>query len=47
MFTIKATWNRIKRYTPVVTKVEDWIGEETRLGVAIAIGSQDESSYSC
>jgi len=34
---------RIKRYTPAVTKVEEWTKEETGVGAAIAAGSQAEN----
>lgn len=34
--------NRINRYTPAVTKVEEWTKEETGVGAAIAAGSQEE-----
>jgi hypothetical protein len=34
---------RIRRYTPAVTKVEEWTNEETGVGAAIAAGSQAEN----
>lgn len=34
--------NRIKRYTPAVTRVEEWTKAETGVGAAIAAGSQAE-----
>ena len=33
---------RISKKTPAVTKVEEWTREETGVGAAIAIGSQEE-----
>ena len=33
---------RINRYTPAVTRVEEWTSEETGVGAAIAAGSQAE-----
>lgn len=45
-FLIAEEWNngasRIKRYTPAVTKVEEWTKAETGVGAAMAAGSQDE-----
>jgi len=38
----KILLKRIKRYTPAVTRVEEWTKEETGVGAAIASGSQEE-----
>lgn len=35
-------WNRIIKYNPAVTKVEEWTNEETGVGAAIAAGNQTE-----
>jgi hypothetical protein len=34
--------NRNSKYTPAVTKVEEWTKEDTGVGAAIAAGSQAE-----
>lgn len=34
--------NRISKYTPAVTRVEEWTKEETGVGAAIAAGNQEE-----
>lgn len=34
--------NRISKYTPAVTRVEEWTKADTGVGAAIAAGSQDE-----
>lgn len=34
--------SRIRRYTPAVTRVEEWTKAETGVGAAIAAGSQAE-----
>ena len=34
--------NRISRYTPAVTRVEEWTRALTGVGAAMADGSQDE-----
>lgn len=39
---INRTLNRDIRYTPAVTKVEEWTRDETGVGAAIAAGSQAE-----
>ena len=45
---IVATWfsnkneNRIRRYTPAVTNVEEWTRAETGVGAAMAAGSHAE-----
>lgn len=36
------TLNRINKYTPAVTKVEEWTSAETGVGAAIAAGNQEE-----
>jgi len=40
-FNIKIL-KRINKYTPAVTKVEEWTKAETGVGAAIAAGNQDE-----
>lgn len=35
--------NRIKRYTPAVTSVEEWTSADTGVGAAMAAGSQAEN----
>lgn len=34
---------RVSKYTPAVTKVEEWTRAETGVGAAIAAGSQAEN----
>lgn len=34
--------NRINKYTPAVTKVEEWTNDDTGVGAAMAAGSQEE-----
>lgn len=42
LILFKAGWNRINKYTPAVTKVEEWTKALTGVGAAIAAGSQAE-----
>jgi hypothetical protein len=39
----KAGLKRINKYTPAVTKVEEWTEAETGVGAAIAAGNQEEN----
>jgi hypothetical protein len=36
------TLNRINKYTPAVTKVEEWTNADTGVGAAMAAGNQAE-----
>jgi hypothetical protein len=36
-------WNRIIKYTPAVTRVDEWTKADTGVGAAIAAGSQAEN----
>jgi len=38
--------NRIIRYKPAVTKVEEWTSAEMGVGAAIAMGNHGEKGYS-
>lgn len=38
----KIKLKRINKYTPAVTKVEEWTKAETGVGAAIAAGNHDE-----
>jgi hypothetical protein len=40
--SLKTYLNRINKYTPAVTKVEECTSEDTGVGAAIAAGSQAE-----
>lgn len=41
--TSRVSENRINRYTPAVTSVEEWTRADTGVGAAIAAGSQAEN----
>lgn len=43
--TSQLNLRRIKRYTPAVTKVEEWTNALTGVGAAMAAGSQELNGY--
>lgn len=43
--SFKRKFIRIRRYTPAVTRVEEWTREETGVGAAMAAGNQEQKGY--